>query len=174
MAIEMNEAPPLPQWPEGLLVRTLLPGQDERAVFEAEEEAFKDHWGHIPRKFEEWEHWMVKRENFDAGLWFLAYDGDELAGISLCHNENDAGWVDILAVRRPWRHRGLGMALLLHSFGACYKRGTRTVFLGVDSQNLTGATRLYMRAGMHVVSQYDTYQKELRPGIDISTEAITP
>ena len=172
MEIEMHEAPAVPQWPEGVTVHTFVPGQ-ERAVFETDEEAFQDHWGHMPGKFEEWEYWMVKREKFDPTLWFLAFDGDEIAGISLCEYDRSDGWVDTLAVRRPWRRKGLGMALLLHSFAEFYQRGTHKVGLNVDSQNLTGATRLYKRADMRIARQYDTYQKELRPGMELSTQAIT-
>ena len=172
MEITMHEAPPVPQWPQGVIVRTIVPGL-ERAVFETDNEAFQDHWGYMPGKFEEWEYWMVKREKFDPTLWFLAFDGDEIAGISLCECERGDGWVDTLAVRRPWRRKGLGMALLLHSFAEFYRRGTHKVGLGVDSQNLTGATRLYERAGMHIARQYDTYQKELRPGVELSTQSIS-
>ncbi len=69
--------------------------------------------------------------------------------------------------------KGLGMALLLHPFGALYRRGIYTIGLGVDSQNLTGAARLYERAGMHIALQHDTYQKELRAGVERSTQSIT-
>ena len=172
MEIVMQEAPPVPQWPQGVIVRTFVPGL-ERAVFETDEEAFQDHWGHMPGKFEEWKYWMIKRENFDPTLWFLAFDGDMMAGISLCTYERDDGWVGTLAVRRPWRRKGLGIALLFHSFAEFYRRDTYKVGLSVDSQNLTGATRLYERAGMHVARQYDTYQKELRPGVELSTQTIT-
>jgi mycothiol synthase len=85
----------------------------------------------------------------------------------------EMGWVDDLAVRRSWRRRGLGMALLHHSFGEFYRRGTRKVALEVDSQNLTGATRLYERAGMHATRQYDVYEKELRAGEELSTQSLT-
>ena len=78
-----------------------------------------------------------------------------------------------LSVRRPWRRKGLGMALLYHSFGEFYRRGTRKVGLDVDSQNLTGATRLYERVGMRVNRQYDSYEKELRPGIELSTQSLS-
>src|SRR5229473_1962879 len=147
--------------------------EDERSVFETDEEAFRDHWGHLPMQFDVWEHWTVKREDFDPALWFLAFDGNQPAGICLCQSEKDSGWVDTLAVRRPWRRKGLGMALLLHSFGEFYRRGVHKVGLNVDSQNLTGATRLYERAGMHVARQYNTYEKELRPGVELSTQSIT-
>ncbi len=173
MRIEMNEAPPAPELPEHVTIRNFVRGQDERAVFEADDEAFKDHWGYLPDTYEQWEYWTVKREGFDPSLWFLAVEGNEIAGISLCQFENGEGWVNTLAVRRPWRKQGVGLALLRHSFGEFYRRGTHTAGLGVDAQNLTGATRLYKRAGMHVAVQHDTYQKELRPGEELSTQSVS-
>jgi mycothiol synthase len=171
MEITMNEAPAEPQWPACVSVRTFRPG-DERVVFDADDEAFKDHWGYMPGNFERWKHWTVERKTFDPTLWFLAYEGDQIAGISLCTYRDELGWVDTLAVLRPWRRQGLGQALMLHSFGEFYRRGTRTVGLGVDAQNLTGATRLYERVGMHVVRVYINYEKELRAGIELSTQEI--
>jgi len=74
------------------------------------------------------------------------------------------GWIATIGVRRPWRKQGLGLALLLHSFGEFYKRGKTTIGLGVDASNPTGATRLYQKAGMRVASEFVTYEKELRAG----------
>ena len=170
----MDGVPQAPEWPDGITIRTLIAGKDERAVFEMIEEAFQDHWGHTPATFEQWARWQLREEYFDPTLWFLAFDGDKLAGGSLCMYEKDLdlGWVGQIAVRRPWRRKGLGMALLLHSFGEFFRRGKYKVGLGVDSQNLTGATRLYDRAGMHAVLQHDTYEKELRPGEELRTQSI--
>jgi mycothiol synthase len=173
MEIEMQEAPPTPCWSEGIVIRSFVLDQDEVLVFNAVEEAFRDHWGHLPGNFSLWKHWMIEREDFDPSLWFLAWAGNEIAGVSLCeYQTEDVGWVDDLAVRRPWRRQGLGIALLYHSFGEFYKRGTRRVGLGVDSQNLTGATRLYERVGMHATRQYDSYEKELRAGVELSTQSL--
>jgi len=174
MQIDLEKAPASPQWPEGVTVRTLAIGKEERTVFEMMEEAFQDHWGHMPGSFEQWKHWHFNA-SFDPSLWFLAFEGDALAGGSLCRYDADLelGWVGQLAVLRPWRRKGLGMALLLHAFGELYRRGIYTIGLGVDSQNLTGAARLYERAGMHIALQHDTYQKELRAGIERSTQSIT-
>ena len=172
MAIEMQEPPSEPEWPTGITVCTMAPGM-ERAIFEADEEAFKDHWGHIPDVFEEWRYWMTGREGFDPTLWFLAMDGEQIAAISLCAIEPTSGaWVHALGVRRPWRRRGLALALLQHSFREFYRRRLPTVYLTVDAQSLTGATRLYERAGMHVVRQRDRYEKELRAGREISTQVV--
>jgi ribosomal protein S18 acetylase RimI-like enzyme len=112
-------------------------------------------------------------EGFDPELWFLAMDGDEIAGISLCRKQSweddNLGWVSSLAVRRPWRKRGLGLALLQESFNAFWQRGKKGVGLGVDAENLTGALRLYKKAGMKVHRQHNQYEKLLRPGKDLST-----
>jgi ribosomal protein S18 acetylase RimI-like enzyme len=77
------------------------------------------------------------------------------------------GWVEILCVRKPWRHQGLGLALLHHTFNVYYQRGLRRVGLGVDAQNLSGATRLYKKAGMKVYREHVTYEFEIRPGKEL-------
>lgn len=172
MEIELNEAPPAPAWPEGIELRPYVPGRDERTAFEVIDTAFQDHWGHVPRRFEEWKHWTIERESFDPSLWFIAYKGEQASGGSFCFFEAEYGWVDDLAVLRPMRGQGLGMALLLHSFGEFYRRGRRKAGLGVDSQNLTGALRLYQRAGMHKVLENVSYEKELRAGVELSTRTL--
>ena len=80
------------------------------------------------------------------------------------------GWIRTLGVRRSWRKRGLGEALLLHSFTDFYGRGMKIIGLGVDAQNPTGATRLYQKVGMHAASEFVTYEKELRSGHDVDEE----
>jgi ribosomal protein S18 acetylase RimI-like enzyme len=80
-------------------------------------------------------------------------------------------FIRTLGDRRPWRKKGLGLALLQYSFGEFYRRGTKTIGLGVDASNPTGATRLYQRAGMRVASEFVTYEKELRPGREPEEES---
>jgi GNAT superfamily N-acetyltransferase len=166
MAIELQEQPAPPDWPTGILPRTFAPGM-EHAVFDAVEEAFQDHWGHTPQTFEEWRE-RTRQESFDPSLWFLAMDGEEIAGAALCRLRPDnSAWVNTVAVRRPWRKRGLATALLQEAFTTLYKRQVYNAALGVDAESLTGATRVYERAGMHITLRVATYQKVLRPGIDL-------
>lgn len=171
MTITMTEPPPAPEWPDGATVRTFRPGVDERAVFEAVEEAFSDHWGHLPMDFDVWRR-RFDRDDFDPSLWFLAMDGDQIAGTSLCSVIPGMGWVGSLSVRRAWRRRRLASALLHHSFGVFWERGHRTVGLGVDAGSLTGATRLYESVGMSVAEQYDQLEKEMRPGRDLAVRDL--
>jgi mycothiol synthase len=160
MEITLNGAPLAPKFPEGVGLRPFEMEQD-RAVYEAHEEAFSDHWGHVRRSYEEWMHRFEER---DPSLWLIAWDGDQIAGYSLCRFRMGIGWVGTLGVRRAWRKRGLGEALLLHSFNEFYKRDMKVIGLGVDAANPTGATRLYQKAGMKVAAEYVIYEKELRPG----------
>ena len=167
MRLDIQEPPPVPQWPNGITVRTFIKGQDERPVFDASEESFQDSWGYIPENFDDFVRLGTGIATYDPSLWFLAMAGSEIAGFSLCllivGEEIYMGFVDSLGVRRRWRKQGLGLALLHHSFGEFYKRGIRHVELSVDAENLTGATHLYERAGMHRAKKYDErYEKVLR------------
>ena len=178
MVIELDHEPPTPQWPEGITLRQYNPNHDAERFFRAFDEAFKDHWGNIDEPFEEgykrWLHFATKSEVYDPTLWFMAMKGDEVTGVvrsrSRSDEDPDMGWVSVLGVRRSWRGRGIGLALLQYAFGEFFLRDKRRAGLGVDASNLTGATRLYKMAGMHVRRQYDTYELELRPGVEMRTE----
>jgi ribosomal protein S18 acetylase RimI-like enzyme len=170
MEIQLDEAPPAPAWPQGIVLHPFDREQHAGTVFEAVEESFRDHWGHTPMRYEVWKEYHLGRESVDPSLWFIAWDGDQIAGTSLCRYRNDIGWVCALGVRRPWRKRGLARALLLHSFAEFYKRGMKTIGLGVDAENPNGATKLYQSAGMKIGNEYVFYEKELRPGRDVEEE----
>jgi mycothiol synthase len=165
MRISFAEDPAAPRWPDGIRVREFMPGQDERAVYDVDMEAFEDHWEFVRWRFDEWRVWAIEHPRFDPSLWFLAVDGAEPVGCCLggVHASGDPsfGYVATLAVRRPWRQRGLGLALLQHAFREFHRRGMKQAALHVDAENLTGAVRLYERAGMHVHRQRDTYEKAL-------------
>ena len=163
MQSDLGSAPEAPVWPDGINVRTFRDG-DAQAVYGAHQETFDDSWEHVREPYDEWRHWLVERDDFDPELWFLAHEGDELAGILLAvpkETEPDAGYIQILGVRRPWRRRGLGLALLRHAFQEFHRRGFARVTLGVDATSLTGANRLYESAGMRVVRTFDFYEKAL-------------
>jgi len=167
MEISLAAEPQPPEWPEGIVPRRPEPG--EQPLFHrVQEEAFADHWGHVPRGYEEWAHLYGTMRPFDPGLWLPAEAAGEEApaGIAICEGgregDETTGWVHVLAVRRPWRRRGLGAALLRWSFGALRERGLATAALSVDAENTTGTTRLYERAGMHVTSRFEHWEKALR------------
>jgi mycothiol synthase len=167
MEIKLEAAPALASFPEGIELHPYRLGEQDYVVWSAAQEAFRDHWDHHEIPFEDWKQRKLGRENFDPTLWMIAWEGDEIAGFTLNRYRNGIGWIGTLGVRRPWRKRGLGEALLLHSFGEFYKRGMKTIGLGVDATNPTGATRLYKKVGMYTASEFLTFEKELRPGKEL-------
>lgn len=176
MTIDLDVSPPAPSWPEGITLRAFRNPQDLEAVYRATTDAFRDHWGFVEVPFEEgfrqWKHASVDRGVFDPRLWLIAVDGEAIAGFALCRprvaEDPEMGWVDTLGVRRPWRKRGLGLALLLHAFAVLRATGAQRVGLGVDAASLTGATRLYTRAGMQVLRESTSFELELRPGEELA------
>ena len=181
MEIDLEAAAPLPEphWPAGIAVRsadTANLERDARLLHETEKESFSDHYGYTPQPFEEWWHFRTQFNQPEPDLWILAMDGDEVAGMALCASQRagqpDLGWVSSLGVRRPWRRRGLALAILLHAFGLLAARGRTRVGLGVDSQSLTGATRLYEKAGMRVVREFYEYERVVRGGTELRTTAL--
>ena len=164
MEIRLREAPVPATFPAGIERRPFIMDEHSVAVWQADNEAFRDHWGSHDRTYEEWSHGKFGNPNFDPTLWIIAWDGNEVAGFSQNRLRKGIGWIGTIAVRRLWRGKGLGIALMRNSFDDFFKRGVTTIGLGVDSDNVTGATRLYGRAGMVVASEFVMYEKELRTG----------
>jgi len=165
MELVLSDPPENPQWAGGIRVRTFDRGLDEQVTYRTDEDASTDKGYHDPLSYEDWVKRMgMNRENFDPSIWFLACAGSDVVGVALNAYDREPGtvWVDHLSVRREWRKKGIGKALLLHSFGEFYRRGIKTVKLSVDSKSLTNAPRLYESVGMNVIQQYHIYKKELQ------------
>lgn len=139
--------------PEGLEVRPVVEA-DHRRIWDADEEAFLDHFGVGPRTEEEFVGFFTGPD-VDTSLWQVAWDGPEVAGsvaTTIYRDENerlgvDRGWLDHVSVRRPWRRRGLASALIVRSMAILRERGVGEAALGVDSENPTGALGVYERLG---------------------------
>jgi len=170
MEIVLNGPPEEPKLPEGIELRPFIKGEHDEAVLQAQNEAFRDHPGSHEWTLEEWRRIRFDDPEFDSSLWAIAWDGEEVAGFSQNRYRMGIGWIRMIGVRRPWRKRGLGEALLLHSFGEYYRRGKQTIGLGVNAHNPTGATRLYQKVGMYPASEHVTYEKELRAGNNVDEE----
>lgn len=193
--IELTEPPIVPPSPEGIDIRLVQDG-DWAKVVPALNEAFEDHWGLLnysePETAEEKtadgsssnETASAEAEPFEydadyfnsPGLCFVAWAGDEVAGSCLCNAKSveypHGGVLGSLSIRRQWRRKGIGMALVKRAFAAFYERGIHYVMLDTDDAGLTGAYRLYKRAGMTVYRQEIVFEKELRAGRDVVRRTV--
>jgi ribosomal protein S18 acetylase RimI-like enzyme len=153
--------------PSGLEVRPASRDQ-ARLVWEALHDAFSDSWGFAPGTEADFQGW-VTNPSFDPGLWMVAWDGDEIAGLVMNHSNESAnqaygrkrGWTDPIAVREPWRRRGLAGSLLVQSVLMFRQMGFDDTALGVDTQNPNHALDLYESVGYKIDRRGFTYRKPL-------------
>ena len=156
-----DEPPPDPALPDGFRIEPFSPDL-ARAFHAALEEAFSAHWEFQPTPYEQWWERQLARPDHDPSLWFLVRtDGEVVAATRNDPERSGGGWIGAIGVRPAWRGHGLAKALLLRSFGEFHSRGQRRVGLGVDSENATGATRLYESVGMAAESEQIVWEKEL-------------
>lgn len=182
LQMELDAAPPEPTVPEGIVI---WPYGGESALsgfVRAFQDAFRDHWGYVEQPFDEtlreFQAWIRTSPRYDPSLWLVAIEGDEIVGLLIaeCETSEDPemGYVSELGLRRPWRRKGIATALLLTCLGELYCRGRRRAALDVDTDSLTGATRLYERVGFRPVRQAVALEKVLRQGRDLRTLSVGP
>jgi ribosomal protein S18 acetylase RimI-like enzyme len=160
---------PLPEapMPAGLEVRPAQP-EHVRPIWDAMQEAFRDHWGFAKEGEETYQAWLGQ-SSFQPSLWKVAWDGDQVAGMVLNfidEAENKEyqrlrGYTEGISVRKPWRKLGLARSLLVQSIRMYKEMGMSETALGVDSQNLSGALRLYQGVGYRQTKQFTIYRKAL-------------
>jgi mycothiol synthase len=162
MEIDLKEAPQVQSLPDRLLVIPFNWDQHAQAVRNARNAAFAGNWGSHALDLEEFSYYTKENPEYDASLWQVAWDGDQVAGFCINHMRMGIGWIHILGVIPEWRGMGVGFALLQRSFAEFYRRGTHVIGLGVDAANESGATRLYERIGMVVISEFVTLEKRFQ------------
>ena len=85
----------------------------------------------------------------------------QIVGASINGVIDGTGWIYELGVRRAWQRRGIGRALLRHSFAMFAADGVGVARLGVDTENVTGALELYRSVGMRQVREWRLFEKHL-------------
>ena len=140
-----------------------------RTILAAENEAFRDHWGHREMAESDFTR-TFDRAELDTSLWVVAWDGDQVAGVVqnwIWPEENERlgvkrGWLEHISVRRPWRRRGLARAITAASLVKYREVGLDEAMLGVDSENPNGALGLYEGLGFVQASRAAAYRRDLK------------
>jgi GNAT superfamily N-acetyltransferase len=159
----------VPELPAGLEIRPVAGREQVRALFDADVEAFADHWGGFDASDASFESWLTDPD-YDPSLFVVAFEGEEIAGAvtnTINRHENEQlgrarGLLDSVFTRRPWRGRGLAGALVARSLLLLRERGMTSAWLGVDADNPTGALGVYERAGFVVDLRSTEYRKPLQ------------
>jgi mycothiol synthase len=148
-----------PPPPEGIEIGAIDPASELPVVHALLDEAFVDDLSHHPQPFDRWVAEETSSPDYDPALWLMARDGSVPAGVLTASAAADRGWVDYLAVRAPYRGRGIASALLRRSFAMFARRRLGRALVSVDARNPTGATGVYERAGMRIVKRWDLWQR---------------
>jgi mycothiol synthase len=159
--------PEIRPMPDGIEVRAVDESQ-HRAIWRADVEAFRDHWGGHDESEEAFQRYR-DAPDFDTSLWVIAWEGDEVvAGVvnTIYRAENEElaqkrGWLDSVFTRRAWRKRGIASALIARSLHVLAGRGVEVAALGVDADNPSGALRLYESFGFAVTERGNAWRKPL-------------
>lgn len=160
-------ADPIPDLPlpEGIVARP-AEADEVRQIWQADVEAFQDHWGGFDPSEQALQRWL-ESPTFDPSLWVIAWDGDDIAAgvINAIHPEENAalgvrhGWLHSVFTRRSWRRRGIARALIARSLSEIKARGMEQGMLGVDADNPTGALGLYEGIGFVVTERSTAWRK---------------
>lgn len=158
---------PEKELPEGLEIRPVTEDQ-LRTIYEADIEAFRDHWGFTEPTEKDWQAFLDFPYR-DESLWKVAWDGDRVAGqvrsfINEVENREigrKRGWTEFISTAREWRGKGVATALICAGLRELAARGMEEACLGVHVENPHGAYRLYQSLGFEVVSFGTIYEKPL-------------
>ena len=179
MRIDTSRGVAAPVWPPGVEVREVRPGIDDEVLWAADVDAFREHYLYDPSPFDTWRAEIYGHPGFDPTCYLAAWAGDEVAGqaLGMPGDESGAARIDDVSVRKPWRGRGLGLALLLEVLARLHARGSDDVEVWVDAENETGAVGLYEAAGMRVWRRIGIFELALEgtrgdePDLDQATAA---
>lgn len=160
MARSLEDPIPQPEFPAGFTLAQMGGVADAEAWVEMFNKSFIDHWNHHEYKLEECIYWLEHNPNYDPTLDLIAIAPDGKFA-AFCKSEIDPeynarigrleGWVNLLGTRRGYRRMGLGRAMLLSGLHRLKAAGMTVALLGVDSENPSGARRLYESVGFQQV-----------------------
>jgi ribosomal protein S18 acetylase RimI-like enzyme len=168
MAIDFADTPPkVPEPPAGVTLRKAKDDEtDLRMIFGITDTSFAEHFGHTnDRTYDRWIANWRERAGFDLTLWWVAELEEEPVSVLLAQTLSveggeTHGHIATLGTLKQARGKGIGTVLLKTAFAEFHKRGLRRVTLGVDSENGTGAVRLYESVGMHEAAVWPLYELE--------------
>ena len=166
---DLSNLPEIPPLPEGVKVRPVTPDH-YRAIFEADNEAFRDHAGYSPQTEQDYQRWLNHPTIFTPELWQIAWEGDQVVGqvrSFINHKENEEykrkrGYTEFISTRRPWRRKGIARSLLIRSLYIIRDAGMLEGMLGVHVDNPNGAYQLYTDVGFEQVRLMMIYRKALK------------
>jgi mycothiol synthase len=142
--------------PDGLQVRPVAK-EHFPAIYAANDEAFQEsRYGYSRMSSEDFFQNLI-----NTHLWFVAWDGDRVAGLVINEINKAGGYTPWVAVRRPWRRLGLGQALMTRSIQCFQERGIKQASIMTVAENPNRSVHLYESVGYRIVKRQPRYRKAM-------------
>lgn len=144
--------------------------QTIRLVNRLHNETLAEHFNFQPSTVEETRHhYTIAQKRNEWVFTLCAKMGSEPVGFLLGgidpaeirHRGRKVGWFYVLGVLKEFRNQGIGKALLIAGMEMLKAHGMTGIELNVDTDNTTGALRLYEKLGFTVAYRYFTYERGL-------------
>lgn len=143
--------------------------EDIKLLNRLDNETFKEHFNFRPRTIEETKYALFEMPWYNEQKWFFAVlDNQPLgyAGIGIDEGLNKEknmkwGWILDIGILKPYRKKGIGTRLMLHSMQSLKSSGMEEVLLYVDDMNPTNAIKLYKKLGFKALRKSIIYQLPL-------------
>ena len=144
--------------PAGLEIRAVSREQLP-AIYAANVEAFAENHDSL----ESYETWLsdLGGPDLDTSLWVVAWDGDQIAGHVISTSDEEGAHTPWVGVRRAFRQRGLGKALMTRMLRRCQERGIQQADIGATVENPGKAVHLYECVGYQIVKRLPRYRKPI-------------
>lgn len=162
MRVDLDGPVEMPTVPGLVVRRGDATEADLRIAHQIGEEAFGEHYNHVPMSYETWLKRQTEQGDDFAEVWLAELDGEPvgvLVGTRQFAEDENAGYVRTLGTLPAARGRGVGKALLRVYFDVAHRAGRAAVLLHVDVGNVTGALGVYESVGMRPVLTIDAWTK---------------
>lgn len=154
--------PAVPPLPQGIELRPLLPEHIPQLV-DSVIECYLDGFpgNRFRGDFDRVAYFTAKYQKppFDPRLFYLAWDGRQLAGQVILVIQNDQACVEQVSVRPAWRRKGIARALLVRALSEMLARDERDIWLDTYAEYQTLAVDLYLELGFYVAKEFMRYRK---------------
>ena len=134
---------------------------DMKIWHDLRKDAFSKHFGFVPRPFEEFLRIMRRDQIMKISEVYILFEDDLPAGYIWINDEvahELTGYVANLGVAHAFQGKGYGEYLLRKALALYTARDFKLVDLGVDTENQSGALRLYEKLGFRKVTTWVQYE----------------
>jgi GNAT superfamily N-acetyltransferase len=165
MLATLGSAPVPLEFPAGVTARR-FENRDAPEVYRVVTEALRDSGSldYEPPPYVDWYLSEIERSTFRPDLSFVALYEGAIVGAAIAGvagNDSSVGWYSVLSVRREWRGRGLGKALLNQVMRAFVEAGYHRIGCGTDLLNPTSPHRIATAAGFQIAHEFEAMERRI-------------